>query len=297
MSSVTSVETRRSDHLVVEPAPRARPHVPRHALGLTGALALMAIVAGLVTFAVDGVLTGPAVMNGSARGTGLVAAVVAAPALVASAWLAARGSWRAVVVWLGMAMYMIYNAFLLLLGTPLNRLFLVQVAMLGLAIATTAAIAVAVPPRDLAAHVAPSLPRRAIAGYLGTVVVLNALAWLGRVVPALVADDAPQLLDGLGVTMVPTYLQDLAFWLPMLGLAAVWMWQGRPAGTYLVGGGLAFWVVEGLTVAVDQWFGHRADPASPVASGAAVWGFAVLTVIGLAVCAVYLRHVDRAPTA
>ena len=47
-------------------------------------------------------------------------------------------------------------------------------------------------------------------------------------------------------------------------------------------------------MAVDQWFGHRADPASPVASDAVVVPFLVLTALGLAVLALFLRHVDRA---
>ena len=289
MSTMTSVSARLSAEIVVGPA---RPRVPRHTLVLTGLLAAVAFAAGLVTFAVDGILTGPDVMNGSARGTGLVAATVAVPVLLGAAGLAARGSWRAVVVWFGTSLYLVYNAVLLTLGTPLNRLFLVYVAMIGLSIATAAAVATAMPPRDLAMHLAPSLPRRAIGAYLGAIVVLNLLAWLARIVPALWRDDAASLLDGLGVTMVPTYVQDLAFWLPLLGVAAVWLWQDRPVGAYVAGGGLAFWTIEGLTVAVDQWFGHRADPTSPVASEAAVVPFLVLAIVGLAVLGVFLRHVQ-----
>jgi hypothetical protein len=41
------------------------------------------------------------------------------------------------------------------------------------------------------------------------------------------------------------------------------------------------WVLENVSIAVDQWHGHAADPASPVASGALVPAFAALAVIGL----------------
>ena len=47
------------------------------------------------------------------------------------------------------------------------------------------------------------------------------------------------------------------------------------------GAGLVMWVLESISIAVDQWYGHAAAPASPVASGALVPAFAALAVIGL----------------
>ena len=41
------------------------------------------------------------------------------------------------------------------------------------------------------------------------------------------------------------------------------------------------WVLEGVSIAADQWYGHAADPGSAVASSALVPAFAILAVIGL----------------
>ena len=41
------------------------------------------------------------------------------------------------------------------------------------------------------------------------------------------------------------------------------------------------WVLESTAIAVDQWFGHAADPASSVASGAVTPVFGALALIGL----------------
>jgi hypothetical protein len=41
------------------------------------------------------------------------------------------------------------------------------------------------------------------------------------------------------------------------------------------------WVLESASIAADQWYGHAAAPASPVASGALVPAFAALAVVGL----------------
>jgi hypothetical protein len=46
--------------------------------------------------------------------------------------------------------------------------------------------------------------------------------------------------------------------------------------------GRACWALEGVTVATDQFLGHRADPASNVVSAAAVPGFAALAAVALA---------------
>lgn len=266
--------------------------VPRVAYALSIALAVAAAITAAATYTFGGVLRGTPVMNGSCRGTALVMLVAAVPTLVGALWRASRGSPRAVFVWLGMTMYLAYNAVLIDIGTPLNRLFLAYETTLALAVAAAIAVAAGVNAAALAGHCRPALPARAIAAYLWVIVGVNALAWLGRIVPAVVDDTVPKLLDGTGVSMVSTYFQDLAIWLPLLAVAAAWLWRRLPWGYLLAGGGLAFWAVEGFTVAVDQWFGARADPTSTVASSAAVVPFAAAGLIGIGVLAVFLRNVD-----
>jgi len=51
--------------------------------------------------------------------------------------------------------------------------------------------------------------------------------------------------------------------------------------------------IEAIGVAVDQWMGHAADPASTVASAAAVPMFATVFVIGLIPLFFYFRSLDR----
>jgi hypothetical protein len=52
----------------------------------------------------------------------------------------------------------------------------------------------------------------------------------------------------------------------------------------LTGSWLAFGILEGIGIAVDQWFGHLADPASPHASLEVIpmmVGLAIVNLIGL----------------
>jgi hypothetical protein len=259
---------------------------------LTAALAVAVLVAAGGTLAVPGVLRGTPVMNGSARGTATVMLAVTLPVLLAAAALARRGSARAHVVWLGAAGHLTYNGVLLLLATPMNRLFLVYTTSVGLAIATVVAVAAAVDVRDLAARFSPATPARGVAAYLGVVVALNTFLWLSDVVPATVEGDT-SFLDGTGLTTNPIYAQDLAVWLPLAGLAAWWLWHRRPWG-YLAGGAmLVTWVIEAVSVATDQWLGGSADPSSSVASTSMTLPFAVLAVVGLVPTLLLLRHVDE----
>ncbi len=269
------------------PAERYRPSAAATVLSL--ALALVATVTCGLTLLVPDVLAGPAVMVGSARGTALVALVVAVPLLVAS-WRSARdGAPRAVPVWLGSVAFLLYNSVLFLFATPFNDLFLLDVAMLSLALWC---VVVALHDLDVPAFAAlagPYTPVRAVAAYVWVVVALNALAWLVPVVRAVVSAGPPTFLTGTGMTTNPIYVQDLAFWLPAMAVGAWWLVRRQPWGFVVVSAGLVVWVVESLSVAVDQWLGHAADPASGVASAAVSLPFALLALVGTVPATAMLR--------
>jgi hypothetical protein len=265
---------------------RPAPSRPRDVIGV--ALAALTVVAAAGTVVVDGVLRGPAVMQGSARGTALVMLLVAAPMLLVATWFAGRGSETAVLVRLGACGYLTYNAVMLLFGTPFNRLFLLYVAVLGLGIGSLVSGFARADAAGIAVRFSTA-PARLLAGYVGFVAVANALTWLKVVVPDLGAAGAPAHLDGTGLTVSPLYVQDLAFWLPVAALAAWWLWHRRPQG-YLVGGALlVMWFVEAVGVVSDQWFGSHADPGSAVATMGGAYLFAVVAVLDLVAVALFFR--------
>lgn len=182
-----------------------------------GSLAAVTTIASALTLWVPDVLTGPPVMNGSARGTALVLLVLAVPAMISSIGPAFRGSSRAVVIWIGAPAYINYNAIMLLFATPFNRLFLLYVAMLSLSIATLICLLVNVMPSRMCAE---RLPARPLATYIWVVVLLNTLAWMRTIVPAMFAEDPTAFLKGMDVATNPVFVQDLALWLPSMVFAA-----------------------------------------------------------------------------
>jgi hypothetical protein len=251
-------------------------------------LAGATVAAAVPTVWVPGLLRGPDVMNGSARGTALVAMLLGVPTLLVGGRSARRGSFAGRVVWLGAAAYLVYNAGLLLYATPFNAAFPGYVAMLGLAVATTVGVAAAVDPVEVAGSTRADRRLRPYAVFVAVIGVANALAWMGAVAPELGADQ-PAFLDGTGLTTNPVHIQDLALGLPVMLLGAWWLWHRRPWGVVIVGAGLTAWSIENVTVAVDQYLGHRADATSDVATMGGSMLFAVLAVPTVVVCWRFLR--------
>ena len=254
------------------------------------ALGLVTLAGAVPTIVDDGLLRGPAAMNGSARGTALVMAAVAVPLLAVGARAVGRGQARGWPLVLGAAGYLLYNAVLLVFGTPFNHAFLAYVAILSLSGWTIGSLLSEVDVEAFAARLRPTLPVRPIAGYVWVVVGLNALLWLKAAVPASLADGTPHLLDGTGLTTMPTYVQDLAGWLPLMGVAAWWLWRRAARGYLLTGAGMVMWVVESIGVATDQYWGHLADPASTVVAPAMIPVFGLLAVIGIVPVVAVLRR-------
>ncbi|HTM86077.1 MAG TPA: hypothetical protein VL179_14470, partial [Mycobacterium sp.] len=191
---------------------------------LTLTSAAVAAAAAAAAFTLWGAgLSGPLAMQGSARGTALVLLALAVPTVAVSAALAWRGSTRAIICWAGGLAYLLYNAVLLLLLTPFNRYFLIYVGLLSTSLWALVAVLRAVDVPLLSASAGPGLRRRTIAGFVLVVVVLNALAWLGQIVPALTASDPTVALSGTGVMTNAVWIQDLAVWLPVAGAGAIWL--------------------------------------------------------------------------
>ena len=256
------------------------------------ALTAVAATAAAFTFFMPGLLNGTPVMNGSARGTALVTLFIAIPILVASMVLAARGAARPAITWLGAVAFIQYNSVLFLLATPFNSLFLLYVAMFALGFWSLLLLLRAIDVTSFRRRFGVAFPRRALAAYLAVVGILNAAAWLAGVIPGLFTR-TPAFLEGTGLTTNPIYVQDLAFWIPLMLVSAVLLWSRAAWGYVLVGGMLVYFFIEAISVAVDQWMGGSADPSSTVASVAFTPVFAAIAVVGLVPLFYYFKHLNE----
>lgn len=253
----------------------ATPHqIAPVATRLTVALAVVAGAGALATAVDPDLLAGEPVMVGNLRGTAWAVLLVGVPTLLISMW---RGTRRAaphvgddavvaLVVWFGTVAYLVYQGVMFCFATPMNALFLLYVGTLGLALWTLISLWPAMSAAG-AARTASDGPTRVryrlIAVVVGGAAALNALAWLARVVPVMQTGELPDAVRDSGLTTNPVLVQDLAFWLPAAIVISIATWKRHQTGLLLAGAFLTFWVLEGLTVASDQFWGARADDSLP----------------------------------
>jgi len=255
---------------------------------LSAATAVDAVAVTLTSLLARDLIRGPAVSVGNLQGTALVMGAVTVPVLVASMLFAARNP-AALVAWIGTLGSIAYQAILFLFATPFNAFFFLYVALASLALWSLVALVPRIDVEQLAGRFGPRTPNRALAVYLLVSGALWLALWLRATVPAVLSSAPPAFLEGTGMTTGPVQVLDLGFTLPLMVFAAVLLWRRRPWGFLLSGSLLVMLAIETLSIAVDQWLGHAADPASPAAAAEMVPVMLVLTVIGLVALGVYLR--------
>ena len=274
------VRTRRTAH------PRAPIAL---ALRLSRALLAVSAVAALVAVAWPRIFRDPASYAGNALGTYVVVLIVALPMLAYAMRAAARGSLRAHFVWLGSVCYLLYASVLASFSLQFNALFLVYVASLSLSVWSLVALVGCIPADELPGRVSARLPARGIGLYLIGIAVAFAALWLMDVLPAMLTGEVPDSLRGTTLPTNAVQVLDFGFTLPLCAAAGVWLMRRRPWGILLSGGLLVFLVLEAVSVAVDQWFGQRADPTVPTAVIAV---FALLAVVGALPMFAFLNSID-----
>lgn len=262
------------------------------AFWLTGLTALLAAVASASGLFVSGLYRDPPNWAAQARGTDLITCMAAVPLLVIAPLLAARGSLWARVIWLGALGYTLYMYAISAFDVAFNPLFLVYVALLSLSVCS---IITLIPEMDAQAiHLRAGADQtvRITAGYLLGLAALFALLWLRDIVPALVQGAIPASLNGTTLPTNPVHVLDLSTLLPLAALSGIWLWQRRPWGYLLAGVMLTTLTIVGASVVSGIVFEHRHDVSVSLAP---VPVLALVTLLGLWLLVVYLRHLDREP--
>jgi hypothetical protein len=275
------------------PRPLLAPGPLASAVILTRLAAAAAVIAAAPSLLRPGLLRGTPVTDGDLRGTALVVLVVGVPLVLAAMPAARRCSNRAAGAWLAGLLYLAYQGVMFCFGTPMNRLFPAYVALLGLSGWAAVALVRAVDARLVAERLSP-LPR-AVPWVLGTMALLNGLAWLARAVPIAWTGKQPASVADSGLQTSPVLVQDLSLWLPLALVVAVLAWRSQPWGIVLAPVFVLFYAVESISVASDQWWGVSADPHHPAVASLAAVPVGICLAVGLGMLwAVAVR--ERSPS-
>lgn len=196
-----------------------------------GALGIAGSIVGLVF---EDSVYGRETANWAAQAVGQdVANLIAFPVLVIAAVLAARGSIRAYLVWLGLLVYSAYTYAIYAFALHFGPLFLGWVAILGL---STYSLIVGVASVDASAVQVVHRGEKATRFAARLLIAIGAtfsLLWLMEIVPAIATGTTPEALEEVGLLTNPVHVLDLAILLPALVTSGLLLSRGRPLGYLL----------------------------------------------------------------
>ena len=250
---------------------------------------LIAIATGSELF-VDGLFDGdtPSFVA-QAIGQDVVTLGAALPALVVGGVLASRGSERAWLVWLGVLVYLLYTYVIYAFQVHFNQLFLVYAALLGCSLYALVGGLATTDFERIKARFTERTPVKITSVFLGTIIVLFYLSWLGEVIPALIAGEVPKSVTDNGTPTNGVHVLDMAWMLPAMGLTALWLWRRLAIGYALAGVLLAFMSV--LLLAIMAMVVSMSLYAQPAVLGMAVV-FGVVAAASLGMVVWYLKGLN-----
>ena len=172
----------------------------------------------------------------------VVTLLVGIPLLVAAMVFFRKGHIRGKLLLAGTLAYFLYTYASFSFGAAYNVLFLVYVALFTLSLFAFILALMATDLSTLSERFSPRLPRRAIAVFLFVVGGFLLFAWLGRIGPALLANQPPIGLESYTTLIIQAL--DLGLIMPTAFLSGILLWKHRPWGYLLA----SIVLVKGFTM-------------------------------------------------
>lgn len=227
---------------------------------LVAILVLLASGAGLLLTSTYSRETTPWAIQAVAQDS---ANLVSVAVLLIAAYFVSKGSVKAFLIWLGALLTLLYAYAIYAFAAHFNSLFLVYVAIIGLAFYTFLSCVLSLEPEGLQPHFVAVTKAKAVSIYLLLVAVLFALLWLSQDIPAMLAGKAPQSVTANGLLTNPVHVLDLGLYLPAMIITAVLLRRRKFLGYLFAIPLLMFSILTGIgIVAIDVVTGIRGMPTS-----------------------------------
>ncbi len=209
----------------------------RRAVALSAAVALAMAVQSAGGLFIGGLYRDNAWVRSAWLANDLITLIVAVPALAIALVLAARGSMRARLVWLGTLYYALYNNMYYLFGSAFNRFFLVYVALFILSASSLLLALTNIDIAGIADRFSFGRATRWAGGYMLLLAATLGVMWIAQCLVYVVGGPLPQIVvDTGGFTNLVAAL-DLTMIVPPLAIGAIWLLKSRPWG-YVAGAAL-----------------------------------------------------------
>jgi len=223
------------------------------------------------------------------RGQDFVSLVFAVPLLLASAFLASRGSTRAQLVWLGALGYVTYS-YLYIFGITWNRLFLVYLLLLTLSGITLVRALLSLDATAIAGKFNSKAPLRAASRYLSIFGIGLGALWGAQALVATVTGEIPKSVIDSGHPTGVVFILDLGLVVPLFLIGAHLLRRRHPWGFVAAGALLVKGIAEGLALLGMSLFMYLDE--YPVIDVAFIPLWAAVAVASTVLTILYLRAID-----
>jgi hypothetical protein len=256
--------------------------LPKPWAALSVAAALLSMTASIVSLLAPDRIYGQetSALADAATAQDLVGLVIVGPLILVLAVFAVRGSLRCWLCWLGLLSFTVYNYAIYAFSISFGPLFLVWVAVLGLALFAVIGGLAALSASAVTAGVGAA-PVRLTGWFLIGLATLFAVLWLSEIVLDLLAGRASTSAEDWAVPTNPVHVLDLAFFLPAVLVSGVLLLRRRWLGYATAPAQLVFLALTCLpiliTPAIANARGH--DPGWSVIAPISVIASATVLVL------------------
>jgi hypothetical protein len=222
-------DARLDGHDTPDAGPLSRPKSGlRAAFWLSGVIAALMVVASAIGLFVDDLYRDGPWAREALRGGDLTTLAIAAPVLLASMFVARRGSRAAQAVWLGALTYSVYNYAYYVFGSAFNDIFVLHIALFSLSIAALVLTVANIDIDAIAARFRDVRGARLIGGFLVMVGVVLGGLWLFLAIRFAVTGELMADLPADGIHLV--FAIDTSLLVPALVIAGVLLWRRTARG-------------------------------------------------------------------
>jgi hypothetical protein len=171
-----------------------------------------------------------------------VTIVLGIPLIIMGIILCRKGSLSGHLLLTGTLGYMLYTYTSYTFLSAYNELFLLYVALFSLCLFAFILAMKDLDPEQIKQQISNKFPRRGIAIFMMIIAGFLTLAWLGRIVPPLIAGTPPFGLESYTTLVIQAL--DLGIIVPVSVLTAILLWKNQPWGYALS----AVVLIKGLTM-------------------------------------------------
>lgn len=216
--------------------------------------------------------------------------LAAAVVLLLAGYFVSRGSVKALLIWWGVLLALIYSYLIYAFAVHFNFLFLIYVAIAGLSFYALVGSLLYLHLKTLQLSFAAVTKTRVVSIFLLVLAILFYLQWLGEDIPALLSGKIPSSVTENGLLTNPVHVLDIGFLLPAMIITAVLLWRRGLLGYMLA---VPLLVFSSLTcigiLATFVSMDSKGMPTSPVVELV----FVAIIIVSFTLCVRFLCTVQK----